>query len=102
MLVPSGRCRDHARQADQARGTRQQRGYTNAWLHYSRSRLEQHPLCVGYPLGYHSIPTAATVTDHILSAKSRPDQFWNPANHQSLCAACNSRKAVAEEGGFGR
>lgn len=28
--------------------------------------------------------------------------FWDPTNWQSLCDTCNSRKAVEEEGAFGR
>ena len=103
VLVSSGRCKVHRTQQDQRRGTRQQRGYTNAWLRYSKARLDEHPFCVGYPAGVHgTLPVLATMTDHILSAKDRPDLFNEPSNHQSVCAECNTRKANALEGGFGR
>lgn len=36
-LTAAGRCQPHERQADQARGTRQQRGYTN-----QHDRLRKH------------------------------------------------------------
>ena len=99
----NGRCPAHRRAKDQRRGTRHQRGYTNRWADYSKARLARHPWCVGYPVGHHAgLPVLATCTDHILSAKARPDLFWDEANHQSLCADCNSRKGIAEEGGFGR
>jgi len=109
-LVAKGRCsqcdevRNRARheRIDADRGSRHERGYTNAWAAYSRRRLVEHPWCVGYPLGVHSEPTLAQCTDHVQSGRSRPDLFWDPANHQSLCHDCNKRKAIAEEQGFGR
>jgi 5-methylcytosine-specific restriction protein A len=101
-LVDSGRCAAHRQAKERTRGTRTERGYDNRWLRYSATRLEEHPMCVGFPEGYHSLPTLATVTDHILNAKARPDQFWNPLNHQSLCAECHRRKTNTIEGGFGR
>ena len=101
-LVQNGRCQAHRQAKERDRGTRQQRGYTNTWLRYSATRLAEHPLCVGYPLGTHTMPTLATVTDHIASVKARPDLFWEPTNHSSLCAECHRRKTNELEGGFGR
>jgi 5-methylcytosine-specific restriction endonuclease McrA len=43
----------------------------------------------------------ATCTDHIRAIRDGGAVF-DPANHQSLCGACNRRKAIAYEGGFGR
>jgi 5-methylcytosine-specific restriction endonuclease McrA len=43
----------------------------------------------------------AECTDHIL-AVSKGGAFWEASNHQSLCLACNTAKANASEGGFGR
>jgi 5-methylcytosine-specific restriction protein A len=96
-----GPCKAHSQQREQRRGSRHARGYTNAWARYSKQRLAQHPWCVGYPNGCHDVPTLADVTDHILSGQARPDLFWEETNHQSLCGACNRRKSIAEEGGFG-
>lgn len=93
---------ERQRRIDARRGTRHARGYTNAWLRYSKRRLAEHPWCVGYPTGVHgSIGALATCTDHIRSAATHPDLFWDPSNHQSMCADCNKRKAIATEGGFG-
>ena len=102
-----GPCEAHRQQkqriADERRGSRHERGYTNAWADYSKRRLAEHPFCVGYPPGVHgNLKKLAECTDHILSAKDHPDHFWEPTNHQSLCFACNRAKANAEEGGFGR
>lgn len=101
--VTRGHCAKHKRQRDRARGTRHERGYTNKWGAYSKARLARHPWCVGYPSGQHKPFTIlADVTDHILSARAHPELFWDETNHQSLCLDCNRRKAIAEEGGFGR
>lgn len=101
--VERGHCQRHARQKDAARGTARERGYTTAWDAYSRNRLARQPWCVGYPRGTHKPFTVlADVTDHIISARKRPDLFMAPSNHQSLCHDCNKRKAIAEEGGLGR
>jgi 5-methylcytosine-specific restriction enzyme A len=89
------RCAASLRQKDAARGSRHARGYTNAWADYSRARLARHPVCVhcGAP---------ATVTNHIQGARAHPERFWDPTNHESVCAGCNSRQNIAREGGFGR
>ena len=102
ILVTHGRCPVHKQTRERERGTRQERGYTNQWLHYSRNRLAEHPLCAGYPVGCHTLPTVADVTDHILSARTRPDLFWEETNHQSLCLECHRRKTNEVDGGFGR
>lgn len=99
--VPRGHCKAHRQAQERIRGTRQERGYTDQWVRYSRHRLAQHPWCVGYPTP-HEVATLATVTDHRLNAKDHPELFWAEANHQSLCATCHARKTIDEDGGFGR
>lgn len=103
-LVPRGtaRCPVHRREQDVQRGTAHQRGYTKAWARYSADRLTAHPYCVGYPRGVHALRTRACVTDHIVSAQTAPDRFWDVSNHQSLCYACNARKAFDEARGLAR
>lgn len=110
-LVGGGRCQAHARQRDQRRGTAHQRGYTYRWSQYSQAWLRRFPLCGlrvdGLLHDEHSQCvregriTAAACTDHILGPKHGGD-FWDPQNHQSLCLPCNTRKAIEQEGGFGR
>lgn len=45
--------------------------------------------------------TPATCTDHIVSQKDGGPHM-DEANSQSLCTACNNRKNIRFEGGFGR
>jgi 5-methylcytosine-specific restriction protein A len=88
-------CPAHARARDAQRGSAEDRGYTAQWSRYSRARLDAHPFCV-------RCGRIAEVTDHVVAARQAPGRFWDPTNHQSLCGACNRRKAIALEGGFGR
>ena len=111
VLVTKGHCSAHAKVKDQARGTAQQRGYTYRWSQYSKAWLERYPLCGmrmdGALYAEHSQcvqqghPTVAECTDHIV-ALAHGGAMYDPSNHQSLCLACNTRKAIAYEGGFGR
>lgn len=41
--------------------------------------------------------TQASHVDHIQSAISRPDLFWDMNNLQSLCASCHTRKTIEEQ-----
>ena len=104
-LVPRGYCADCEKasgpraQAERRRPNAHRRGYTRQWNRYSQERLAEFPLCAGYPPGVHGeVRVPATLTDHIESARSAPERFWDPSNHQSLCDGCNKRKAIAEEG----
>jgi 5-methylcytosine-specific restriction enzyme A len=100
-LVPKGRCPEHARTKDKARGTAQQRGYDYAWAQYSINWRQQHPMCGermdGMIYTEHSecarenIVSPAEVVDHIVPM-SRGGSKWDPANHQSLCRSCNTAK----------
>ena len=38
--------------------------------------------------------TPAQVVDHIIDAAIRPDLFWEPSNHQSLCIRHNTLKSA--------
>jgi len=96
---------------EQNRGTSSARGYTREWAIYSRAWLARHPICgMRQDGGLHiehshcarlGLRTKATCTDHIRAIKAGGARF-DPANHQSLCHACNSRKAIDLEHGFGR
>jgi len=86
-------------ESERYRGTRTERGYTNAWLRYSQRRLAEHPLCERCKTNGRY--TAATVTDHKLPHRGIPDLFWDPTNHQSLCKPCHDTKTAREDGGFG-
>jgi 5-methylcytosine-specific restriction endonuclease McrA len=56
----------------------------------------EHSLCARQGL----MRVRATCTDHIVTMKAGGSKFES-SNHQSLCADCNRRKAIAVEGGFG-
>ena len=95
------------RTRDRARGGATARGYDATWARYSRHWLGWHPWCGERLNGRlhveHSrcaqlgLRTRATVTDHLV-ALAQGGAHCSPANSQSLCGACNRRKAIALEG----
>lgn len=103
--VPAGYCALHQSAKDAARAHLVNRRLyrTERWKRLSEQRRADQPFCVGYPRGYHGTGLIlADCTDHVLSARQFPERFFDDANLQSLCSDCNKRKAIAEEGGFGR
>jgi len=83
--------------SDERRGHAASRGYDARWQGYSRRRLRQpeHALCVCCKAN--GVIASASVTDHVIPGRRRPDLFWSQSNHQSLCDAChNSVKKVLE------
>lgn len=96
-------CAEHlkqnSRQQDVRRGTRTQRGYSNAWLRARKAYITAHPLCVECLKKGKLTP--ATDVDHIIPHKGDKNLFWNENNWQSLCHECHSRKTATEDGGFG-
>ncbi len=110
-IVPGGPCRRCARARELQRGTATARGYDAEWARYSRAWLQRFPWCGqradGKRYAEHSLCvqralyTRAEVTDHIRAIKYGGARL-DARNHQSLCGACNRRKAIALEGGFGR
>lgn len=42
------------------------------------------------------------MVDHRIAHKGNFRLFWDKSNWQPMTRACNSRKAIREEGGFGR
>jgi 5-methylcytosine-specific restriction protein A len=111
ILVPKGRCAQHAKAQDRQRGTSFQRGYDAAWARYSRAFREQHPLCGeradGSMDSVHSrcvqqgLTTPAQCVDHTVPM-SQGGSKWDQNNHMSACDACNSWKAnTLDAGGYG-
>lgn len=88
------------RARDRARGTRTQRGYTNAWLRVAKAFLDEHPFCA--ECLRHGKHTPATEVDHIVPHKGDRRLFWDAKNWQALCHECHSRKTFMEDGAFNR
>lgn len=102
-----GLCPEHARARSRESAAINGRSHpllhTNRWKQTSKRRLALHPWCEGFPLGVHgSNRVLAFCTDHVKPVKDFPELCFDPTNHRSLCRDCNSRKGIAEEGGFGR
>lgn len=103
----TGACPTCTRATDVRRGTAHQRGYTYRWARYSQRWLAERPLCgtqedgslsgaAGSQCAAAGRVEVATCVDHIHPAALRPDLFWLPTNHQSLCAPCNRAKGRRE------
>lgn len=45
---------------------------------------------------------AATVVDHIIPHRGDETLFWDPINHQALCAPCHNSAKQREERGRGK
>lgn len=83
-------------EVDRARGSRHERGYTNAWVKASRAFRLAHPLCRQCEREGRLTPTA--VTDHIVPHKGDRELFWDTSNWQPLCKRCHDSKTAREDG----
>ena len=86
-------------EADKARGTAAQRGYSSQWRKARAGFLRKHPRCVHCMR--EGILTEATVVDHIIPHKGDKVLFWDRTNWQPLCKRHHDIKTVKEDGGFG-
>lgn len=97
QLTTAGRCPDHRRQADQARGTSADRGYRSAGHQAFRAAvLTRDPLCV-------LCPNPSTVADHYpLSRRQLVAQQQDPNDPQhgrGMCAPCHGRETAQHQPG---
>ena len=94
------RCPEHTRQAEAVRGTASQRGYDAKWRTLRATWIGGHPFCSACAsVGVQSL---ATQVDHIVAHMGNDALRLDPANLQSLCMSCHSRKTVGQDGGLGR
>lgn len=97
-------CDEHKKkrheQYDRNRKSSSERGYNYKWQKYRKNYLMENPLCV--KCLEEGKTTPATQVDHIEPVDGPHDQkFWDPENHQPLCASHHSWKTAKEDGGFG-
>ena len=93
-----GRCDEHRRHADRARGTAAQRGYTGRGHRGFRAAvLDRDPICVECRLA------PATVADHY--PKSRRELVEagldpnDPTRGRGLCKTCHDRETARHQPG---
>ena len=87
------------RLADERRGSRHERGYTDKWAAYARAYRRDHPLCADPYHRHGELGVFTEVVDHVVPPWAGGD-FWDPSNHQPLCTACNLRKAADDRRRF--
>jgi len=64
------------------------------WRRYRRMFLSEHPLCVNFEECHNE----ATVVDHIKDHLGDWERFWDPSNHQAMCAQCHNTKTARTRG----
>ncbi len=64
------------------------------WRSYRRMFLAEHPLCVNFK----ECRRESTVVDHIEDHQGDYDLFWDPINHQAMCAPCHNSKTAKTRG----
>lgn len=106
-ITTGGRCDTHQRDADLARGTATQRGYTSrGHQRFRRTVLRRDPACVCTDMN-HGHPALcgarSTVADHwprsrrqLVDAGANPD---DPAHGRGLCKPCHDRRTAADQPG---
>ena len=97
-LIPKpGRCAEHARQADRARGTATERGYTSKGHRtFRQAVLTRNPVCV-------LCPSIATVADHHPRSRRELELAGldpnDPQYGRGLCQPCHSRETARHQPG---
>lgn len=66
---------------------------TARWRTLRKAQLQREPLCRRCQADARLTP--ASVVDHIKPVNQGGD-FWDTANHQSLCQSCHQRKSAHE------
>lgn len=80
----------HNWKSDRDRGTRQQRGYDNAWLKLRKRKLAADPLCEYCLKKKPEVVTVAAQAHHIVPFRGRNDPLrldWD--NLASTCVRCH-------------
>jgi 5-methylcytosine-specific restriction protein A len=95
-----GKCVEHGRRQERARGSRSKRGYSRRWYRATKLWIAQDParnFCAD-PYKVHGAKLEpATETDHIIPHRGDRELFWRESNWARLCHACHSRKTLSGE-----
>jgi 5-methylcytosine-specific restriction protein A len=98
-LTRSNRCPAHEKAYEKAQETRRgsatARGYDRTWQRLSRAVRADEPLC--RLCAREGRTTPATLVDHIVPLRERPDLRLVRSNLQPLCASCHSGVKQAQE-----
>jgi 5-methylcytosine-specific restriction enzyme A len=96
------------RNSDNRRGSRQSRGYDEAWLKLAEQvRRDQRGLCqdclrrgivlvADGPIDPRTGKPRRPIVDHIIPIRTRPDLRLDSSNLQVLCVPCHARKTARE------
>jgi 5-methylcytosine-specific restriction enzyme A len=97
--VRRGCCGLHARDLERERrqSTRHDSLYTKRWRAESKAFLARPENAQCADCGQPS-----ELVDHRIPHKGDAQLFWDRANWRPSCGACNRRKGIEREGGFGR
>lgn len=97
LLTTGGRCGPHRQQADQARGSRHQRGYGSYWDRRRTEFLRRNPTC-------RLCQATATVADHY--PVGRRDLIGQGVRDpdtddrlRPLCASCHGKETAQHQPG---
>jgi 5-methylcytosine-specific restriction enzyme A len=106
LVKGSGYCREHAYLRDAYRALYEasrlganRRGYNGRWKKYAARFLVAHPLCADPYHRHVGVVTPSFQVDHVTPHKGDRKLFWDPTNHQALCASCGGYKSAIEAGG---
>lgn len=93
MLVGSaGRCANHRQQHEQARGSRQARGYDSTWFKFRAAYIAEvvavDPFCEDCREPF--VATRDIQLHHIGKISRRPELKLTPGNIRYLCARCHT------------
>lgn len=105
LVRGGGFCEKHQQSARRVRRTvQEERGiseewhglyYTKRWRELRAKQLIVEPYC--RECAKHHERTKATDVDHVIPHRGDRTRFYDPANLQSLCHSCHSRKTIAEQ-----
>lgn len=94
--------KEQNRAADQARGSRHERGYGAKWGRESRAFLAKHPTCAYCAIGAFGPVrvSASSLTDHLYPQRQFDGVFWRRDLWVAACKGCHDggKQALERQG----